>query len=108
MVVMEEEKRQVHAEEAEKHTGAELSGSLNAATNTAASETHMDKFNASKGHGFAAEQANNLYDVLTGQDAAVVGGDNAKNGADRLVNGVNMLVCRLAARHLRIQLLQPS
>lgn len=87
---MEEEKRPVQAEETEKHTGAELSGSLNAATNTAASETHMDKFNASKGHGFAAEQANNLYDVLTGQDAAVVGGDNAKNGADRLVNGVNI------------------
>ncbi|GGZ95032.1 hypothetical protein GCM10007162_08840 [Ignatzschineria ureiclastica] len=44
-------------------------------------------FNSVQGHGFAAEQANNLWDRLTGKSAKIVGGNNAKNGADRLVDG---------------------
>jgi len=56
----------------------------------AAQQTQMDKFQAAQGHGFAAEQANNLYDILTGKDAKIVGGDNAKDGPDRMVNGVNI------------------
>lgn len=44
-------------------------------------------FGAARGHGFAAERANHLYDEWTGKDAQLIGGDNAKNGADRLVNG---------------------
>lgn len=87
---MQEEKKQVQPNEAQMPTGAEIPGALNASMDIAAAETHMDKFNASRGHGFAAEQANNLYDILTGQDAAVIGGDNAKNGADRLVNGIRI------------------
>lgn len=47
-----------------------------------------EKFHARQGHGFAAEEANTLYDKLTGHDAKVVGNDNVKNGADRLVDGV--------------------
>lgn len=70
--------------------GADISGVVNSDLNAAAAQTHMDKFHAAQGHGYAAEQANHLYDILTGQNAAIVGGDNAKNGADRLVNGVNI------------------
>jgi tetratricopeptide (TPR) repeat protein len=46
--------------------------------------------NAERGHGFAAEKANHLRDVMAGKDAKLVGGDNAKNGADRLVDGVQI------------------
>lgn len=53
-------------------------------------QTQMDKFQAAQGHGFAAEQANNLHDILTGKDAQIVGSDNAKDGPDRMVNGVNI------------------
>ena len=42
-------------------------------------------FHAARGHGFAAEQANNQYDNWHGKKGKVIGGDNAKNGADRLV-----------------------
>ena len=42
--------------------------------------------NGRQGHGFAAEKANHLYDKISGKDAAIIGGDNAKNGADRLVD----------------------
>jgi len=43
-----------------------------------------------QGHGFAAEKANNIIDTLTGNDAQLVGDDNAKFGPDRLVNGTYM------------------
>lgn len=43
--------------------------------------------NGRQGHGFAAEKANHLADRLSGNDAQLIGGDNAKNGADRRVNG---------------------
>lgn len=67
--------------------------------NSAAFQTHMDKFHAAQGHGYAAEQANHLYDKLTGKDAFIVGGDNAKDGADRLVNGIHIQTkyCQTAA-----------
>lgn len=56
------------------------------------SENYADNvvLGASRGHGFAAEKANHLHDILSGKDAKIVGGDNAKNGADRLVDGVNI------------------
>ena len=71
-------------------TQATVTGTINADMNAAAAQTHMDKFHALQGHGFAAEQANHLYDILTGQNAVIIGGDNAKNGADRLVNGIKI------------------
>lgn len=49
-----------------------------------------DKFQTPRGHGFAAERANHLYDTLTGRDASILGDDNAKGGADRLVDGVHI------------------
>lgn len=41
----------------------------------------------STGHGFAAEDANTIYDTLLLRDAKVVGGDNKLNGPDRMVDG---------------------
>lgn len=49
-----------------------------------------EKFHATRGHGFAAERANHLFDTITGHNAKIVGDDNAKNGADRLVDGVQI------------------
>ena len=39
------------------------------------------------GHGFAAEDANNLYDVMRGREVIYSGRDNKGGGADRIVNG---------------------
>ncbi|MDY3927859.1 MAG: hypothetical protein SOZ34_00655, partial [Clostridia bacterium] len=49
-----------------------------------------EKFSAVRGHGFAAERANNLVDKLSGKNAQIVGDSNIKNGADRIVNGVEI------------------
>ena len=43
------------------------------------------KFSGNGGHGFAAEQGNNLIDKIKGNNAIVVGDDNIKNGADRII-----------------------
>ena len=43
--------------------------------------------NPNGGRGYAAEEANNLIDVLHGIDATVVGNNNAKNGPDRRIVG---------------------
>ena len=50
----------------------------------------VDRFVTPRGHGFAAEKMNDLYDKAHGHDAKVVGGDNAKNGADRIVDGIEI------------------
>ena len=50
----------------------------------------LDKFSTPRGHGFAAERANHIYDTLTGKKAVIVGDDNAANGADRMVNGISI------------------
>lgn len=77
-------------DEEAKVSAAQVSGAVNSDMNAAAMETHMDKFHAAQGHGYAAEQANHLYDTLTGKDATIIGGNNAKNGGDRLVDGVTI------------------
>lgn len=51
---------------------------------------HNDKllrFNGRQGHGYAAEQGNDLYDTINGRNAEILGDDNAKNGPDRIVDG---------------------
>lgn len=43
--------------------------------------------NGSTGHGFAAEDANALNDILHFKDVDLAGRDNAKDGPDRIVDG---------------------
>jgi len=74
----------------QKYLGADAgksAGQINAGTEATVHEDRMTRFNGQQGHGFAAEQANHLIDVLHGKDASIQGDDNAKNGADRIVDG---------------------
>lgn len=48
------------------------------------------KFNARQGHGYAAERANHVIDLLHGKKSIILGDDNLKWGADRAVDGVNI------------------
>lgn len=51
-----------------------------------------DKYRTMQGHGFAAEDANALNDVLHGRSVDKTGLDNSLNGPDRVVNGVSIQV----------------
>lgn len=69
------------------NSGEESPGYASANVDSAAHNSEMVRFHGKQGHGFAAEQGNDLIDKLRGNDAKVVGNDNKKNGPDRLVNG---------------------
>lgn len=73
-----------------KKRGAETAGTVYGNVSSGATAYGEEKFHAARGHGFAAERANTLYDKYTGHDARILGDDNAKNGADRLVDGVEI------------------
>ena len=57
-------------------------------------------FGGTKGHGYAAESANDLFDRLAGKDAEIVGRDNRPKGPDRRVDGVQIQskYCRTGAK----------
>ncbi|WP_159910963.1 hypothetical protein [Pantoea sp. 18069] len=52
--------------------------------------TQLGKFSTKGGTGFAAEDANALFDERMGRTVERTGLDNAKNGADRIVDGVSI------------------
>ena len=52
--------------------------------------TQLGKFSTKGGTGFAAEDANALFDERMGRTVERTGLDNAKNGADRIVDGVSV------------------
>lgn len=95
---MAEEKKIIESTEelaAEKEGKKESSGAVSAGlvygdVSNASTLYGMDKFGTPKGHGFAAERANHLYDKISGKDAKIVGDDNVKNGADRIVDGIEI------------------
>ena len=70
--------------------GASIAGVVNSIQMNTAKNYVEEKFHGARGHGFAAESANDLYDGFAGKDSRIVGGDNAKDGADRIVNGTNI------------------
>lgn len=72
-------------------SGGYLAGSLKTTKQLYADR----KFSLPTGHGFAAENANNLYDSFHGKKAKVIGDNNVRNGADRIIfnkNGTTTLI----------------
>lgn len=59
-----------------------------------------EKFHADKGHGFAAERANDLFDKLKGNKTKIIGDNNLKNGADRIVDDkfIQSKYCKTGSR----------
>lgn len=90
-------------EDKENIDGAQIAGDIWGNVSNTSTIYGSDKFNTPRGHGFAAEQANHLYDKVTmgdffgqgkvklvGEDIDPETGHIVKNGADRVVNGVNI------------------
>lgn len=59
-------------------------------TNQLESKTQFTKYHTKGGHGFAAEDANAMYDRFHGKKVEMCGRDNSLNGADRIVDGVKI------------------
>ncbi|WP_286316698.1 hypothetical protein [Romboutsia ilealis] len=82
-------------------TGGMSSGIIYGNISNASTIYGMDKFNTPRGHGFAAEYTNHLYDKinkgdlhgnikLTGEEIDPNTGRIVKNGADRIVDGIKI------------------
>lgn len=65
-------------------------GMIHGNISNAATVYGEEKFHASRGHGFAAERANTLYDRFKGHDVQLIGDNNIKDGADRIVDCINI------------------
>lgn len=71
-----------------------LTETINGVASTASTECtnqqQWTKYHNKQGHGFAAEDANALWDKMHGKRVDKVGLDNSKNGADRIVNDIKI------------------
>lgn len=93
--VLASESNILDKERVDNNTIGEVGGFLASNVETV-KRIHQNKlFTTPKGHGFAAERANNLYDAYKGIKGTVVGDDFLKNGPDRKIinrNGTEILV----------------
>ncbi len=85
---MAEKKEPLKPKPKQKNRAAEVGGRAMGARRNINQLYDQEKFHARQGHGFAAEQANDLADKLHGKKVHEgLGDDFAKNGPDRMVNG---------------------
>lgn len=93
----------IRKEKEDTSSGISTGGTVYGNVSNASTLYAAEKFTASQGHGFAAEQANHLYDKvanadffgqgkvqLVGEDLDPATGRIKKNGADRIVNGTRI------------------
>lgn len=77
---------------------------INGVSSTASAQCTNDqqwtKYHCKQGHGFAAEDANAMWDRIHGKTVEKVGLDNSLNGADRISDGIQIQTkyCADAAR----------
>ena len=82
-----------------KNNNKKFSGYNSVLNAQATEQLQWSKYQAKQGHGFAAEDANALYDSHKWKKVDKVGLNNELNGADRIVNGVAIQTkyCRTAS-----------
>lgn len=80
-----------------KHISLEGASAANSAYSTN-SNMQYNQYQNIQGHGWAAEDANAMDDILRGRKVEKVGMNNSGDGADRIVNGVKIQTkyCRTA------------
>ena len=75
---------------AKDFSSSSVKGVASVANTQCTNDQQWTKYHSKQGHGFAAEDANALWDRMHGKRVDKVGMDNSKNGADRIVNGVEI------------------
>lgn len=75
---------------AEKDIHSSVNGVASVANTQCTNDQQWTKYHTKQGGGFAAEDANALWDRMHGKNVKKVGLDNSLNGADRISNGVHI------------------
>lgn len=88
-------------EETEDFTLGELGGYLYGFAKTNAKLFDERRFSWAGGNGFAAENANTLYEGFKGINTKVVGGDNAPNGADRIIIDKDLSITQIQDKYFK-------
>lgn len=88
-------------EETEDYTLGELGGYLYSFAKTNAKLFNERRFSWAGGNGFAAENANTLYEGFKGINTKVVGGDNAPNGADRIIINKDLSITQIQDKYFK-------
>lgn len=88
-------------EETENFTLGELGGYLYGFAKTNAKLFDERRFLRPGGNGFAAENANTLYEGFKGINTKVVGGDNAPNGADRIIINKDLSITQIQDKYFK-------
>lgn len=71
-----------------KNCSETVNGVASVASTECANDQQWTKYHTRQGHGFAAEDANAMWDRWHGKTVEKVGMDNSLNGADRISDGV--------------------
>lgn len=74
----------------EKEQNATFNGVSSTASTQCTNEQQWTKYHSKQGHGFAAEDANAMYDKLHGKSVDKVGINNSLNGPDRVSDGIQI------------------
>ena len=88
-------------EETEDFTLGELGGYLYSFAKSNAKLFDERRFSWAGGNGFAAENANTLYEGFKGINTKVVGGDNAPNGADRIIINKDLSITQIQDKYFK-------
>ena len=75
---------------ANKNTRETVNGVASVASTECTNDQQWTKYHSKQGHGFAAEDANAMWDRWHGKTVEKVGSDNSLNGADRISNGIQI------------------
>lgn len=73
-----------------KNQKSAINGVASTASTQCTNEQQWTKYHNKQGHGFAAEDANAMFDRWHGKSVEKVGLDNSLNGADRISDGVQI------------------
>ena len=72
------------------NTKSTINGISSTASTQCTNDQQWTKYHSKQGHGFAAEDANAMWDRWHGKSVIKVGLDNSLNGADRISDGVQI------------------
>lgn len=72
------------------NTKSTINGISSTASTQCTNDQQWTKYHSKQGHGFAAEDANTMWDRWHGKSVNKVGLDNSLNGADRISDGVEI------------------
>lgn len=73
-----------------KNQNSTINGVASTASTQCTNEQQWTKYHTKQGHGFAAEDANAMYDRWHGKSVDKVGMDNSLNGPDRISDGIQI------------------